>query len=277
MTAASNAAKVATAKLATASHDAKHALLEELSEVIERIEREQSPAFQGLRKTKPDPAFPAQLGEAQMVTVPCDGLCLCHACIGAYHAREWREEHGEKGSCIAGKCSQQKAEEHQARCFLAHVLQLMHEYAQSDPARTHYHERASKIAAGAFPEDYDVPFYAACLNGCIECVPLGYSDSQEPSVIGAGPLRISVGNQQQVSDDGASVGHFILLQSWLPVEKDLQNRVAFPFGVRACCTLDDAPSIASPSSAAKPAVSVSPGTMPRAGSESEPSVSSSST
>ena len=135
-------------------------------------------------------AHPAQLPGAQMVTVPPDGLCLSHACIAAFHAEEWREEHGEKGYRIGGKRSQQQTEDEQARCFLAHVLELMREYAEFDPARGYYRERASKIAAGAMPEDYDLPFYAACLNGCIECVPLGFSDCRGHSVTGAGPLRI---------------------------------------------------------------------------------------
>ena len=275
MATASNATK-----LASESNDAKCALYQELRHVIQRMEWEQSPAFTGEQHTKPDPAFPAQLSQPQIITVPCDGLCLCHACIAAYHAREWRDEHGEKGYRIRGSRSQQRAEEHNAHCFLAHVVELMREYAQFDTVRSHYSERASRISNGAMPEDFDMPFYAACLNGCIECVPLGYSDSQGSSVIGAGPLRISVGCKQEKGDDGASAGHFILLQSWLPVETDQQKRGAFPFGVQASGALDlpgavgfarrpldsssyprrsllDASCIASPASAAKPAASAS--------------------
>lgn len=159
------------AKPATASDAAKHALLQELSQAIDRME-------QGQHRTRPDPAFAAQLPHSQIVTVPCDGLCLCHCCIAASHAEEWRDDHGEKGNRIRGNRALQQAEEVQAGHFLAHVLQLMRDYAQFDRTRGHYHERASKIAAGAFPEDYDLPFYAACLNGCIECVPLGYSGFQ---------------------------------------------------------------------------------------------------
>ena len=262
------AAASSAARPATASHVAKHALLQELRQAIDRME-------QGQQTTRPDPAFPAQLPHSQLVTMPCDGLCMCHCCIAASHAEEWRDDHGENGYRIRGSRALQQAEEVQAGSFLAHVLQLMREYAQFDPTRGHYHERASKIAAGALPEDYDLPFYAACLNGCIECVPLGYSDFQGTSVFGTGPLRISVGNKQEVGDDGASVGHFVLLQSWLPVETDLQKRCAFPFRYRDVFSLDmprragpdiepsassssmqpcshNAPNVASPRSAAKP-------------------------
>ena len=239
---ASNAAKLAllqdAAKFSTASNAAKLALLQELTESIERMEQELSPTFEGQRLAKPNPAFPAQLSQYQMVTVPKDGLCLSHACVAAFGAKHWLASHGEDGWRNQGTRSQQEAEEQQAKRFLASVVHLMHEYAQFDPARSHYHERASRIAAGALPEDYDLPFYAACLNGCIEVVLLGYAAYQKDQMVGTGPLRIAVGNEQALGDDGRSTGHFILLQSWLPMEEDLQKREAFPFGVRACFTLD---------------------------------------
>ena len=279
MATASNAAKLApasnAAKLATASPAAKNLLLQELKQVLEHLEQEQSRASRALEQRRADPAFPAQLPQAQVITVPADGLCLSHACIATFHAQKWRDEHGEKGYRIGENRSKEQAEEQQAHCFRSQVVQLMREYAQFDQARGHYNQRAAAIAAGAMPEDDDVPFYAACLNGCIEVVPLGFADLQEASVFGTGPLRISVGNTQEKGEDGAFVGHFILLQSWLPVEEKLEKRTAFPFGVRACSTLavlasagavsdlsvassathpcvQDAASSASPSSAAKP-------------------------
>ena len=213
-------------------------MLQELTESIERMEQELSPTFEGERLAKPKPAFPAQLSQYQMVTVPKDGLCLSHACGAAFDAKHWLASHGEDGWRNQGTRSQQETEEQQAKRFLANVLHLMHEYAQFDPARSYYHERASRIAAGALPEDYDLPFYAACLNGCIEVVLLGYAAYQKDLMVGTGPLRITVGNEQALGDDGRSTGHFILLQSWLPMEEDQQKREAFPFGVRACFTLD---------------------------------------
>ena len=39
------------------------------------------------------------------------------------------------------------------RLFRADVVQLMREYAQFDPARTYYRERASRMVAGAQPEE----------------------------------------------------------------------------------------------------------------------------
>ena len=205
-------------KLDSTGYDAKLALLRELKETIERLEHEQSPDFQGERRGKPHPAFPPQLPQAQLVTVPCDGLCLSHACIAGYDAQQWHAEHGEKGCCVANR-SQEQAEEQQAKCLRAHVVQLMQEYARFDLMRQNYQERATQIALGTFPEDYDLPFYAACLNGCIEFVPLGYEDHQKSIVIGAGPLRLSVGSVQEKGDDGASAGHFVLLQSWMPLGK----------------------------------------------------------
>ena len=37
-------------------------------------------------------------------------------------------------------------------------------------------------------------------------------------------------------EDGVSTGHFVLLQSWLPIEENLEKRMPFPFGVGACST-----------------------------------------
>ena len=274
MASVSDAAKLAfasnAAKLATASPDAKNLLLQELKQVIERLEQKQSPASRALPQRRADPTFPAQLAQPQMITIPKDGLCLSHACVAAFDAQKWRDEHGENGYRIGENRSEEQAEEHQAHCFRAHVVQLMREYAQFDQTREHYHQRASAIASGTLPEDYDVPFYAACLNGCIEVVPLGCSDLQQASVFGTGPLRILVGNTQEKGDDGAFAGHFVLLQSWLPMRKKLEKRTAFPFGVRACSTLEVLPtdgavcnlSAVSSASAAKPAGDASPGRAP---------------
>ena len=74
------------AKFATVSNAAKLALLQELTDSIERMEQELSPTFEGQRLAKPNPAFPAQLSQYQMVTVPKDGLCLSHACVAAFDA-----------------------------------------------------------------------------------------------------------------------------------------------------------------------------------------------
>ena len=121
----------------TVSRDAeKLALLEELKESSQRMER------------NPDPGYPAQLSERQEVTTPPDSLCLSHACIA----------------------------------FRQHVVDLMLEYAQFDEERRFYCDRAVAIANGSLPEDKDIPFYAACLNGCIEVIPLGYADYQGTSV-----------------------------------------------------------------------------------------------
>ena len=223
-----------------ASDDATLSLLQELGLVIKRTEQQMLPTCHEQHRRRPEPAFPAQLPEAQIVTVPCDGLCLCHVCIASYDAQEWCDQHGEKGYRVGHNRSQEQAEEHQARGLLAQVLQLMHDYAEYDSSHHHYAERASRIAAGALPEDYGLQFYAACLNGCIECVPLGFADSQEPSLFGAGPLRVSIGHVLEKGDDDAFAGHFVLLQSWLPVEKDLRKRGAFPFGAQACSTMDTA-------------------------------------
>ena len=179
--------------------------------------------------------FPPQL-PAQMITVPPDGLCLSHACIAAFHSKKWRDEHGETGYRLGEIRSEEQAEERQAGCFRAQVVQLMREYAVFDQARAHYNQRALAIEAGGMPEDIDIPFYAACLNGCIQVEPLGYADWQRTLVIGEGPLRIRVGNLQTQGEDGVSTGHFVLLQSWLPIEENLEKRMPFPFGVGACST-----------------------------------------
>ena len=85
------------AKFASASNAAKLAVLQELTESIERMEQELSPTFEGQRLGKPKPAFPAQLSQYQMVTVPKDGLCLSHACVAAFDAKHWLASHGEDG------------------------------------------------------------------------------------------------------------------------------------------------------------------------------------
>ena len=126
----------------------KLALLEEPKESIQRMEHESAPTFVGPSQKNPEPGYPAQLSERQAVTTPPDSLCLSHACIA----------------------------------FRQHVVDLMLEYAQFDEERRFYCDRAVAIANGSLPEDKDIPFYAACLNGCIEVIPLGYADYQGTSV-----------------------------------------------------------------------------------------------
>ena len=129
----------------------------------------------------------------------------------------------------------------------------MLEYARFDEERRFYCDKAVAIANGSLPEDKDIPFYAACLNGCIEVIPLGYADYQRTSVIGAGPLRISIGSCQASRQDGASTGHFVLLQSWLPLQTELRQCGAFPFGfcAAASCVAESA-NVAATGSAAEP-------------------------
>ena len=104
--------------------------------------------------------FPPQL-PAQMITVPPDGLCLSHACIAAFHSKKWRDEHGETGYRLGEIRSEEQAEERQAGCFRAQVVQLMREYAVFDQARAHYNQRALAIEAGGMLEAIDIPLYAA--------------------------------------------------------------------------------------------------------------------
>ena len=126
------------AKLATANPEVKNALMQDLQLAIEFAEQEQSPESRAALQRRPAPLFPAQLPQPQLITVPPDGLCLSHACIGAFHAQKWRDEHGEKGYRLGENRSEEQAEEKQATCFREYVVELMREYAQFDPARGHY-------------------------------------------------------------------------------------------------------------------------------------------
>ena len=241
--------------LSTVSRDAeKLALLEELKESIQRMERENAPTFVGPSPRNLDPEYPAQLSERQQVTTPPDGLCLSHACIAAGDARRWLAEHGEQGFRYPGDRTEEILDEQLAKAFRQHVVDLVLEYARFDEERRFYCDRAVAIANGSLPEDKDIPFYAACLNGCIEVIPLGYADYQGTSVIGAGPLRISIGSCQASGQDGASTGHFVLLQSWLPLQTELRQCGAFPFGVCAAarCVAESA-NVAARGSAGEPA------------------------
>ena len=75
----------------------KLALLEELKESIQRMERESAPMFVDASPSHWEPECPAQLSERQEVPTPPDGLCLSHACIAAGDAKRWLAEHGEQG------------------------------------------------------------------------------------------------------------------------------------------------------------------------------------
>ena len=105
------------AKLATANPEAKNLLMHDLKLAIELAEQERSPESQAVFPRSPVPFFPAQLAQPQLITVPADGLCLSHACIAAFHAQKWRDEHGEKGYRFGENRSQEQAEEQQAKCF----------------------------------------------------------------------------------------------------------------------------------------------------------------
>ena len=91
--------------------------MQDLQLAIEFAEQEQSPESRAALQRRPAPLFPAQLPQPQLITVPPDGLCLSHACIGAFHAQKWRDEHGEKGYRLGENRSEEQAEEKQAKCF----------------------------------------------------------------------------------------------------------------------------------------------------------------
>ena len=151
-------------------------VLRELMQSIIALEQMESPESLALQQTRappvlPPPAFPPQLAKDEMISVPPDGLCLSHTCVAAFHAKKWRDEHGETGYRRRQLRSEEQAEERQARCFRAQVVQLMREYAVFDQARAHYNQRALAIETGGMPEAIDIPFYAACLNGCIQVEP----------------------------------------------------------------------------------------------------------
>ena len=168
--------------LSTVSRDAeKLALLEELKESIQRMERANAPTFVGPSPRNLDPEYSAQLSERQQVTTPPDGLCLSHACIAAGDARRWLAEHGEQGFRYPGDRTEEILEEQLAKAFRQHVVDLMLEYAHFDEERRFYCDRAVAIANGSLPEDKDIPFYASM-------------PARGTSVIGASPLRILIGN-----------------------------------------------------------------------------------
>ena len=117
---------------AVARDAAKLALLEELKESIQRMERESAPTFVGTSQRNPDPGYPAQLSERQQVTTPPDGLFLSHACIAAGDAKRWLAEHGEQGFRYPGYRTEEILEEQLAKAFRQHVVDLMLEYAHFD-------------------------------------------------------------------------------------------------------------------------------------------------
>ena len=138
------------AQLATANPEVKNARMQDLELAIEFAEQEQSPESRAALQRRPAPLFPAQLPQPQLITVPPDGLCLSHACIAAFNAEKWRDEHGEKGYRLGENRSEEQAEEKQAKCFREYVVELMREYAQFDPARGHYMERSSALLLALF-------------------------------------------------------------------------------------------------------------------------------
>ena len=71
-------------KLPAAIPEARTAVLEELKLAVEFAEQEQSPELQSGRPSRPAPVFPAQLEQSQLITIPPNGLCLCHGCIAAF-------------------------------------------------------------------------------------------------------------------------------------------------------------------------------------------------
>ena len=125
--------------------------MQELKLAIELAEQQQVPESAAVRPSRPAPVFPAHLAEAQLVTIPPDGLCLAHASIASFHARRWRDEHGEKGYRLGENRCEERAEEQRAQSFRQAVVELMREYAQFDASREFYLERATAIASGALP------------------------------------------------------------------------------------------------------------------------------
>ena len=126
-------------------------------------------------------------------------------------ARRWLAEHGEQGFRYPGDRTEEILDEQLAKAFRQHVVDLVLEYARFDEERRFYCDRAMAIANGSLPEDKDIPFYASM-------------PARGTSVIGAGPLRISVGNCRASGQDGASTGQ---------LQTELRQRGAFPFASAA--------------------------------------------
>ena len=186
------------------SETPKLALFRQIKQAILHLENEHTPTGGTHRPAPADPEYPAQLPQSQSVTVPPDGLCLSYACIAASMAQRWQQEHGEQGFRTGHDRALEQAELVQARLFRDEVARLMREYTDFDHDRICDRDRAASLAQGRLPELEDLPFYAACLNGCIEVVPLGYADYQNTMIVGQGPLRISVGNVQAIDDAGGT-------------------------------------------------------------------------
>ena len=94
------------------------------------------------------------------------------------------------------------------------------------PSEVDYRARADALEQGQLPDDADLPFYAHCMGGSFEIDPLGYADYQGAFVVGYVPLVIKLGHTQS-SSEGVSVGHWVLLQSWLPITRDLAHQPWF--------------------------------------------------
>eukprot|EP00973_Karenia_brevis_P078202 10859326-Karenia_brevis.AAC.1 len=177
-----------------------------------------------------------QLDQEQEVTTPPDGLCLAYACVASFQAEEWRSCHNHSGYRHDGNVERIRAEKSMAEQWLGMVTSLMLAYASARGefmlppggagcilAEPDYKDRAAKLLqrGAEYPELLDVPFYAFCLGGRIEVLPLDYADYQHSHVVGEGHLCCKVGNLQVGEFGGNYSGHFILLQSWMPRKESL--------------------------------------------------------
>ena len=253
---------------------------------IQRLLAELSSADElGVAQLRPSGRASPHLPVPQEISMPPDGLCLSHSCVAAFDANAWRETHRNDGFRSDGNRVVEQLEVAMAKLWRNAVTATMNRYAvaareysgdanaatlssDAHPARGRtlqgepdYAMRAEALANGELPELTDIPFYAYCLGGCIEVLPLGYAAHQQGMCIGEGSLCMLVGNLE-VGTDARTTGHYILLQSWMPVVPELQARLPRGGVAKATRQLEDmlgqdaSNKSHSASSASEPAVSL---------------------
>ena len=253
---------------------------------IQRLLAELSSADElGVAQLRPSGRASPHLPVPQEISMPPDGLCLAHSCVAAFDANAWRETHRNDGFRSDGNRVVEQMGVAMAKLWRNVATATMNRYAvaareysgdanaatlssDAHPARGRtlqgepdYAMRAEALANGELPELTDIPFYAYCLGGCIEVLPLGYAAHQQGMCIGEGSLCMLVGNLE-VGTDARTTGHYILLQSWMPVVPELQARLPRGGVAKATRQLEDmlgqdaSNKSHSASSASEPAVSL---------------------
>lgn len=150
-----------------------------------------------------------RIADGVAYTVPPDGFCLLYCALAAQQPEEWANVGRDAHGFIQDKAAELRWKNKAFR-LRSQIMTLM----QKDGLDV---SRLLLPGAAGYLGDTELPYLARLLGGSIEVVPMLDPEAGIPP-FGNGPLRMRVGLSLIADGAGHETFHYVLLQSWLPVE-----------------------------------------------------------